>query len=131
MYVDSRLSSQLSRILFLLRSIDDKTQLLELFRDLPAGRVSRFALWQAGWAEFSTSCPPILLKLVKNERSWQIQYENSDADGKVLVWSRHDEGWLECAEKIAALSGPSHQFMGSGEAEIELSFLEALRKTEI
>jgi hypothetical protein len=97
---------------FLLRSTNDRTHLLELFRDLADRRISKFALWHAGWTEFSTTCPPILLKIVKNEESWQIQYENTNADGKVLVGSRHEEGWLECAEKIAALTGPGHQIYG-------------------
>jgi hypothetical protein len=69
------------------------------------------------------------LKLVENEGSRQIQYQKTGADGKVLLWSRHAEGWLECAQKIAALAAPGHQFMGNGEAEIEVSFLENLKKT--
>ena len=77
---------------------------------------------------FSTNCPPILLKLIENEGSRQIQYESTHAKDKILAWSRHDEGWLECAEQIAALGAPGHQYMGNGEAEIEVSFLEDLKK---
>jgi hypothetical protein len=128
MYVDFYLSAQHPCILFLLQSTNDRTHLLELFRGLADRRISKCALWQAEWTEFSTSCPPIILQLVRNEESWQILYENTNADGKVLVWSRHEEGWLECAEKIAALTASGHQYMGTGEAEIEVSFLEALKK---
>jgi hypothetical protein len=127
MYVDFYLSSQGPRIVFLLRSTHDRDWLLGLFRDLANHRVSKFALRQIEWTEFSTNCPSILLKLVKNEGSQQIVYENTDSDGKVLAWSRHDEGWLECAEKIAALAKSGHQHMGNGEAEIEVSFLEDLK----
>ena|ERR1700730_10250807 len=129
MYVDFYLSSQGPRIVFLLRSTNDRDRLLGLFCDLANHRVSKFALRQIEWTEYSTNCPSILLKPVKNEGSQQILYENTDADGKILEWSRHDEGSLECAEKIAALAKPAHQYMGNGEAEIEVSFLEDLKNS--
>jgi hypothetical protein len=47
MYVDLYLASQGPRILFLLQSTNDRTQLLELFRGLADRRISKFALWQA------------------------------------------------------------------------------------
>jgi hypothetical protein len=129
MYVDFYHASQGPRILFLLRSTDDRAWLQGLLRDLASRRVSMFGLQQVERTEFSKNGPPILLKLVENEGSRQIQYEKTGSDGKVLVWSRHAEGWLECAQKIAALAAPGHQFMGNGEAEIAVSFLENLKKT--
>jgi hypothetical protein len=127
MYVGFHVSSQGPRIMFLLRSTSDRDRLLGLLGDLASHRVSRFALRQTEWAEFSTNCPSILLKLVKKEGAQQISYENTNADGKILAWSRHEEGWLECAGKVAALAKPGHRYLGNGEAEIEVSFLEDLK----
>jgi hypothetical protein len=109
---------------FLLRSTNDRDWLLGRVRDLANHRVSKFTLRQVEWTEFSTNCPSILWKLFKKEGSQQIVYEHTDADGKIPAWSRHDEGWLECAEKIAALAKSGPQYRGNGEAEIEVCFLE-------
>ena len=117
-----------ARIKFLLQSSDDRDHLRELFLDLARRRVSEYSLKDAIWAEFSANCPPITLKFVTNEGSAQIQSEKTDDGARTFCWSRHEEGWLECAEKIDALTGPGHQYMGSGEAEIEVSFLEGLSR---
>jgi hypothetical protein len=99
-----------------------------VFIDLANRRITEFALKQAEWVEISASCPPIVFKLVEQEFSGQIQIAKTRADEKVFVWSRHAEGWLECAEKIEALTGLGHQCLGDGVVEIEVSFLENLQR---
>jgi len=55
---------------------------------------------------------------------------SNDHHGERLIWTEPAEGWLESAEKIAALvaSGkPCHQYFTSGHANsltIELAYLE-------
>jgi hypothetical protein len=124
MMVDFYLSPHGNRIMFVLQSSDDRDHLRELFLDLAHRRVSEYSLEDASWAQFSTDCPPITLKFVTQEVSRQIQSKRTDDGARALCWSRHEQGWLECAEKIDALTAPGHQYMGGGEAEIEVSFLE-------
>jgi len=114
--------------MFVLQSSDDRDHLRDLFLDLAHRRVSEYSLEDAIWAEFSTNCPPITLKFVTKEVSAQIQCEKTDDRARAFCWSRHEEGWLECAEKIDAFTAPGHQYMGSGEAEVEVSFLEYLSR---
>lgn len=47
-------------------------------------------------------------------------------DGVHIEWSRHGEGWLECANKIAALRPRSHQYLNRDmdDAVVEVSFME-------
>lgn len=128
MMEDFYLSPHGSRIRFLVQSSDDRDHLRELFLDLAHRRVSEYSLEDAIWAEFSTDCPPIILKCVTQEVSRQIESERTDDGAQALCWSRHEQGWLECAEKIDALTAPGHQYMGGGDAEIEVSFLEYLSR---
>jgi hypothetical protein len=111
------------RIILLLRSSDDRDRLRKLFLDLAHQRVTTIALRQADWVEIEASCPSIVLKFVTNEDSPQLQ-KKTTKEGKSLIWSRHEEGWMECAEKMDTLTEGSHQYMGYGDAEIEVSFLE-------
>jgi hypothetical protein len=111
------------RIIFRLQSAEEREKLRALFLDLANRRIDEFSLRDATWVEFAATCPTIALQYRPDETSRQIQYKGKDDIGKILTWTRHEEGWMECVEKIEALSGPGHQFMGSGEAEVEVSFL--------
>jgi hypothetical protein len=128
MYIDSYPSSSGIRIMFLLRSPEDRNRLRQVFVDLANQRITEIALKREDWMEFSANCLPLNLKLVDHEVSSQIQFGKTHADGKVFAWSRHTEGWLECADKIEALTEPGHQYLGGGVAEIEVSFLENLQR---
>jgi len=55
-------------------------------------------------------------------------------DGSVLSfrWARDAEGWLECAELLDAFmdSGmPGHQYLGEGDAVVEVDFMEHTEAT--
>jgi hypothetical protein len=56
----------------------------------------------------------------------------SRKEGVDIEWSRHREGWLECAEKIDALRMPGHQYLTRevDDAVVEVSFMENLRRIE-
>jgi hypothetical protein len=108
----------------LLHASDARDQLRELFLDLAHRRVSEYSLKDVMWAEFSANCPPSTLKFVTNEVSAQIQSEKAGDGARAFGWSRHEEGWLECAEKTDALTTSGRQHLGGGDAEIEVSFLE-------
>lgn len=127
MNVDCYTRSYSAHIMFVLRSNDDRARLRDLFLDLAHHRVTEVSLRQADWVEFATNCRSIVFRLVTSEASRQIQTETSD-DRETFVWSRHEEGWMECAEKMDALRERSHQCMGNGDAEIEISFLEDLKQ---
>jgi hypothetical protein len=128
MYIDSYPSPSGTHIMFLLRSVEDRTRLLEIFTSLADRRVSQFAFRRTEWVELSTACPPIILKLVEGQASRQIRAEEGAPDGNVFTWSRHSDGWRECAEKVESLVKSSHQYMGDGVVQVEVSFLENLQR---
>ena len=113
-----------TRIIFRLQSSEEKERLRALFLDLANRRIGEFNLRDVAWTEFAATCPTIILQYRPDEASRQIQYQGEDYIGKILTWTRHEEGWMECAEKIEALTELGHQFMGSGEADVKVSFLE-------
>jgi hypothetical protein len=128
MLIDSYRAKNGIRILFKLDSMEDRGSLRALFLNLSSGWLTDINLRDEAWTEFRPDAPAILLRLVPREKAWQIEKSRSKELGDIFIWSRHEDGWLECAEKVAALDGPGHQYMGTGEAEIEVSFMENLRR---
>jgi hypothetical protein len=128
MLVDSYRAKNGIKILFKLDSTEDRDSLRALFLNRSNKPLGDINLRDEAWAEFTPDTPAIVLKFVPREAARQIEKRKSKSVGEVLVWSRHEDGWLECAEKVAALDGPGHQYMGTGEAEIEVSFMENLRR---
>jgi len=128
MLVDSYRGKSGLRIIFKIDSAKDRDSLRALFLNLSNEQLGNINLRDEAWTEFTPDTPAIVLKFVPRESSWQIEKRDLENLGEVIVWSRHEDGWLECAEKVAALNGPGHQYMGTGEAEIEVSFMENLRR---
>ena len=128
MLVDSYRAKNGIKILFKIDSTEDRDSLQALFLNLASKQLGDINLRDEAWVEFTPDTPAIVLKFVPREASRQIEKGSLKSLGDVLVWSRHEDGWLECAEKVAALDGPGHQYMGTGEAEIEVSFMENLRR---
>ena len=124
MDVDCYTRSPSAHIMFVLRSRNDRARLGDLFLGLAHRQVAKVSLRQADWVEFATNCPSIVLRLVARESSRRIQTETDG--GRTFVWSRHKQDWMECAEKMGTLTERGHHYMGNGDAEIEISFLEDL-----
>jgi hypothetical protein len=128
MIVDSYRAKGGLKIIFKIGTAEDRDRLRALFLNLSSGQPTDINLREMTWAKFTPEVPAILLKVVPREASWQIEKRRLEGLGEVFVWSRHEDGWLECASKIEALNGPGHQYLGTGEAEIEITYLENLRR---
>src|ERR1700730_6620311 len=63
----------------------------------------------------------------KAELSRTLRLLEPGKNRAVVHWSRHGEGWLECAEKLDRLTVPGRQDLDIGhynDASVEISFME-------
>jgi hypothetical protein len=83
--------------------------------------------------EWISSLPPIqsvLLERLTNrkaEPSKTLRLLKQGKDRAIVHWSRHEDGWLECAELLDGLKLPGRQYLDishSKDASVEISFME-------
>ena len=105
-------------------------QLRGVFLDLAEGRARKVSLRDAGWAAFTSRLHDVVLKLMdaRQEPSRTVEVRGAAQAAPSVVWTRHTEGWLECAELLDGLTAGHHQYLNSGtmdDADIEVTFGEA------
>lgn len=50
----------------------------------------------------------------------KMRFEAVSVRNNTVTWTKTSGGWLEAAELASALSGPSHQILGDGDATVEV-----------
>jgi hypothetical protein len=63
----------------------------------------------------------------KDEPSKTLRLLKRGKNRAVVHWSRHEDGWLECAELLDRLKVPGRQYLDIGhfnDASIEVSFMQ-------
>jgi len=105
-------------------------QLRAVFVELAGGRAREVSLSSVGWAAFTSRIRDVTLRLTDacEEPSRTVALHEGRPGAPSVEWTRHSEGWLECAELLDGLTPVHHQYMNSGTkdaAEIEVSFGES------
>ena len=105
-------------------------QLRAVLVELAEERAREFSLSSVGWAAFTSRVRDVTLKLAdaREEPSRTVELRQAGPWAPSVEWTRHSEGWLECAELLDGLTPVHHQYMNSGtedDAEIEVSFRES------
>jgi hypothetical protein len=103
-----------------------------LFRQLAVSAHHEVHLADSPFIVFTDAIKDILLrrteKFYEPSRTLRLIQTSGPA---IFEWTRHDEGWLECADVVDGLTEPcGHQYLNRGlrdEAEIVASFKELER----
>jgi hypothetical protein len=115
---------------FDVQSVEALARLGTLFRELSEHKVREVNLASLRSIAFAQNVKDIVLKSIQDDRepSQTIKLERETSTGAIFLWTRHSEGWLECAELLDGLTQPGHQYLSRGtsdDAEIEVSFRES------
>lgn len=73
------------------------------------------------------SLEDIIFRTATNETSRTVELRKSKTGQRSMIWTRHTEGWLECAELVVVLSPGGYQYLSRGtsdDAEVLVSFGE-------
>jgi len=123
-------------LLLVARSASPLKQLRDLFVSVST-EAERHAeeLFKKDWVEPSASIRSLVLRRLTNRKAEPTKTFRllTQERGAVLEWSRHEEGWLECADKLHALRLPGHQYLTIGafnDALVEASYVEHVSRSE-
>jgi hypothetical protein len=118
-------------LLFRVQSQEKLSQLRDLFTKLSkAADHHREDLCEYEWISCLPSIKSLIVERLTNreaEPSKTVRLIEWIKKPAVVHWSRHEEGWLECAEKLDGLNVPGHQYLDTGhfsDASVEVSFME-------
>jgi hypothetical protein len=105
-------------------------QLRAVLVEMAEGGAREVRLSRVGWAAFTSRVGDVTLKLTdaREEPSRTVELCERRPGAPSVEWTRHSEGWIECAELLDGLTPDHHQYMNRGtrdEAEIEVSFRES------
>lgn len=117
-------------LLFQIPSNELLVELKDLFVALSRAEAGRTEeIYSLEWIQGEIPIRSIALRRLSDEKAEPSKTLRvcSRKDGVAIEWSRHGDGWLECAEKIAALRPQSHQYLNRDMDDVvaEVSFMEA------
>jgi len=123
-------------LLLVVHSASSLKQLRDLFVSVST-QAEGYAeeLFKNDWVEPSASVRSLVLRRLTNRKAEPSKTFRllTQEKGAVFEWSRHAEGWLECADKLDALRLPGHQYLtigGFNDALVEVSYLEHVSRWE-
>jgi hypothetical protein len=118
-------------LMFLIHEDADLSGLQAVFRGLAEGEQGKMSLRAAGIVEFANAIDDVVFVRLGDgdEPSRMVRKVRDTLRGPLFEFRRHKEGWLECAELVAGLTGPGHQYLSRGlsdEALVMVSYRERL-----
>jgi hypothetical protein len=103
-------------LMFLAYEDADLVGLRAIFLSMAQGEADGMSLRATRTVEFASAIDDFVFIRIPDEQepSRMVRKVRDTLRGPLFEFRRHKEGWLECAELVAGLTGPGHQYLSRG-----------------